>query len=138
MTLRVAAAVLTAMLLIAGCGGSSSSSSGMPPASSGTDRLRFGDGAPELDAIINGVPQAICRGASAACYLQVDGQTVTTQFYYGSMTQFLPLGAGTHSMSALDTLGYRVGPLKTAPLAAGKEYTLIMVGVVSKIPRAGL
>ena len=128
MTLRTVVAVLAAMAVTAGCGGSSSSSSGMPPASSSTVRIRFADGAPELEAIINGVPQAICRGASAPCYLQVDGQTVSTQFDYGSMTQFLLLNAGAHSMTALDSLGYRVGPLKSAPLAAGKEYTLIFVG----------
>ncbi|HLY03657.1 MAG TPA: DUF4397 domain-containing protein [Candidatus Cybelea sp.] len=127
MTLRTAAAVLTAMLATAGCGGSSSSSSAMPPGSSNMVRARFGDGAPELEAIINGVPQSIGQA-----YLQVDGQTVDTQFSYGSMTQFLFLTPGTHSLTALDDLGYRVGPLKSASLSTGKEYTLILVGSYPK------
>jgi hypothetical protein len=91
-------------------------------------RVRVADGAPELEVLINGVPQAICAGASVLCYLQVDGQTVATQFYYSSMTQFLFVSPGRHSLSALDSLGYRVGPLKSAALAAGKAYTLIVVG----------
>jgi hypothetical protein len=95
----------------------------MPPASSATVQVRFAEGAPELEALINGVPQDI-----GAAYLQVDGQTVTNTFNYGSLTQFLPFPPGAHSLVALDELGYRVGPFKSPTLAAGKRYTLVLVG----------
>jgi hypothetical protein len=132
MKFRLASVAVGILLVMTGCGGSGSNSTSMPPASNGMARVRLADGAPELDAVIAGTPQPICGGASAPCYLQVDGQTVTTQFYYGSMTQFLFVGPGTHSLTALDDLGYRVGPLKAAALTAGKEYTLILVGSYPK------
>jgi hypothetical protein len=44
------------------------------------------------------------------------------------MTQFLQFPAGAHSLTALDTLGYRVGPLKSPSLSGGKRYTLVVVG----------
>jgi len=40
----------------------------------------------------------------------------------------MPLSAGVHSMRALDTSGYFVGPLKTSSLVAGHTYTLVVVG----------
>jgi hypothetical protein len=119
--------IIGSTFAIAGCGGSSSSSSTMPPGSSGTVRARFVDGAPELEALINGVPQNI-----GAAYLQVDGQTVDSQFTYGSMTQFLILSPGAHSLEALDISGYRVGPVKSAALASGNNYTLVLVGSYPK------
>ncbi len=96
----------------------------MPPlGSQSTVRVRFGEGAPELDTLINGVPQSI-----GAAYLQVDGRTVNSQFSYASMTQFLSFPPGTRSLTALDVLGYAVGPIKSSSLSAGKTYTLILVG----------
>lgn len=117
------------MLLSSGCGGSSysSSSSSIPP-SAGNAQVRFVDGTPSLETVIGSTPQPICPGASAPCYLQVNGQTVTQLFYYGTVTNFMPLSAGVHSMSARDTAGYAVGPLKTASLVAGHTYTLVVVG----------
>ena len=117
---------LGAILLMTGCG-SVSGSSVTPPASAGTARVRFAEGAPELEAIIGGVPQKI-----GAAYLQVDGRTVNSQFAYGTLTQFVLLPPGEQSLSALDTLGYRVGPLRSSSLAAGESYTLILIGTYPK------
>lgn len=124
---RLAAVVVSSLFAITACGGSSSSSSSMPPVSSGTARVRFADGAPELEALINGVPQDI-----GSAYLQVDGQTVSSEFDYGTLTNFLSLSPGAHSLEALDILGYRVGPVKVAALTAGEQYTLILVGTYPK------
>jgi hypothetical protein len=115
------AIVAGGILAMTGCGGSSSSS--MPSGSSSAVQVRFAQGAPELEALINGVPQDI-----GAAYLQVDGQTVTNTFTYGSLTQFLPFPPGDESLVALDDVGYRVGPFKSPALAGGKRYTLILVG----------
>ena len=116
-------AVAGALLAAAGCG-SSSSSNGMPPGAAGTARVRFAEGAPELVATINGLPQ--CIGTS---YLQMDGQTVNSSFAYGTLTQFTLVPPGTHELTVLDDLGYRVGPIKTAALSAGKNYTLVITGI---------
>ncbi len=91
-------------------------------------RVRFVDGAPNLATIIGSIPQTICSGASAPCYLQVDGVTATQNVYYGSITSFVSEPAGTLSLVARDSRGYAVGPLKTPALAAGGRYTLIVVG----------
>ena len=116
--------VLVWLPVAAGCGGSSyaSSSSSIPP-SAGNAQVRFVDGAPSLETLVNGVPTDI-----GAAYLRVDGQTVTYTFSYGSITNFMPLSAGVHAMRALDTAGYFVGPLKTPSLKAGTNYTLVVVG----------
>ena len=127
MKFRLAGVVVSILLALTACSGSSSSSSSLPPASSGTARVRFADGAPELEALINGVPQDI-----GSAYLQVDGQTVSSQFDYGTLTNFLSLSPGAHSLVALDILGYRVGPVKIGTLTAGKQYTLILVGTYPK------
>ncbi|HEY2554398.1 MAG TPA: DUF4397 domain-containing protein [Candidatus Cybelea sp.] len=95
----------------------------MPSTSSISVRVRFAEGAPELDTIINGVPASI-----GLAYLRVNGQTVSSQFNYGTITPFLNTTPGTKSMTALDILGYRVGPLKSSPLTGGKDYTLVLVG----------
>lgn len=100
----------------------------MPSTQAASVRVRFADGAPFLETLIAGTPENICSGASAPCYLQVDGSTVASSFSYGTITSFLNLTAGTHSLVARDDLGYAVGPMKTAALAAGKRYTLIVVG----------
>jgi len=121
--------VLAWLPVAAGCGGSTySSPSSSIPSSGGNAQVRFVDGAPSLETIIGSTPQAICSGGSAPCYLQVNGQTVTQLFYYGSITNFMPESAGVHSMSARDTAGYAVGPLKTTSLVAGHTYTLVVVG----------
>ncbi|MBV8530141.1 MAG: DUF4397 domain-containing protein [Candidatus Eremiobacteraeota bacterium] len=114
--------VLGLAFALAGCGGSSSSS-GALPAQSGSVRVRIVDGAPLLEALIGGVPVDI-----GIAYLQVDGATVASSFAYGTMTQFLTMSSGTHSLKALDDLGYAVGPLKTTSLSSGKRYTLILIG----------
>ncbi|HEY4433016.1 MAG TPA: DUF4397 domain-containing protein [Candidatus Cybelea sp.] len=108
---------------LAACGGSNSSSNGMPPAAASTVRVRFAEAAPELETIINGVP-----GPIGSAYLQVNGQTVSSQFDYATITPFLTTTPGTKSLTALNVLGYRVGPFKSAPLTGGKDYTLALVG----------
>lgn len=118
-------------LLASGCGGSSSSSSAIP-GQSGTARVRFVDGSPLLETLIAGVPQPICPGPSSPCYLQVNNQTVTQAFYYGSMTPFMSVTAGTLSLVARVEAGYAVGPMNSTGLTAGKEYTLVVVGSYPK------
>jgi len=125
---RLRVVVLVCTIAAAGCGGSTYSSSSSSLPSAGNAQVRFIDGAPSLETIINGVPQPICGGPSSVCYLRVNGQTVTQLFYYGSITNFMPIPAGAHSMRALNTNGYFVGPLKTPSLTAGHNYTLIVVG----------
>lgn len=90
--------------------------------------MRFVDGAPSLETLIGSTPQSICAGVSAPCYLTVNGQNETQLFFYGSMTSFKSVAAGTLSLSARDTAGYRVGPLKSPPLKAGQNYTVAIVG----------
>jgi hypothetical protein len=104
----------------AGCGGSGSSST-IPATQSA--KVRYLDGAPSLEAPIDGTPQDI-----GTAYLQVDSRTVVSIFGYGSMSSFLPVAAGTHQLVARDTLGYSVGPIKTTALSPSKSYTLIVVG----------
>ena len=93
------------------------------PAQPGSVSVRFADGAPSLEALVNGVPTDI-----GAAYLQVDGRTVASSFAYGSPTSFVTLPAGAHSLKALDTTGYFVGPLRSPSLAGGGRYTLVVVG----------
>jgi len=119
---------LICAMALAGCGGSSSSSSTIPSQAAGSARVRFVDGAPFLETLIGGTPQPICASASAPCYLQVNGETVSELFSYGSMTPFVSVTAGTLSLVARDEAGYAVGPLKTPTLTAGKRYTLVVVG----------
>jgi hypothetical protein len=126
MILRVFRRIEIAILgcgLVAGCGGGSSGATSTMPAQPGTVAVRFAEGAPSLEALVNGVPTDI-----GAAYLQVDGHTVASSFLYGTLTSFVTLPAGAHSLKALDTLGYFVGPLKTASLAGGGRYTLVVVG----------
>jgi hypothetical protein len=94
--------------------------------------VRFIDGAPDLETLIGSTPQTICLGANAPCYLQVNGDTVSQLFYYGTMTSFVSVTAGTLSLVARDGAGYEVGPVKTTALAAGKQYTLILIGTYPK------
>ena len=93
------------------------------PRQAGSARARFVDGAPSLETIINGVPQDI-----GLAYLQLNGSTVASSFAYGTFTPFMPVPAGTHSLTARDEVGYAVGPLKTSSLTGGNFYTLVVVG----------
>jgi hypothetical protein len=81
------------------------------------------EGAPELDALIGGVPSSIGNA-----YLRVDGQTVASLFNYGTLTPYTTMPSALRSLTARDTLGYAVGPLKIPTLTAGGFYTLILVG----------
>ncbi len=94
------------------------------PARAGTARVRYADGAPSLEALINGYPQDIGTNA----YLQANSQTAVSPFVYGTFSSFTNVTAGALSLTARNPLGYSVGPLKTAALSAGKRYTLIVVG----------
>jgi hypothetical protein len=85
--------------------------------------VRFAEGAPELESLVDGAPQDIGQA-----YLRVDGQTVASTFNYGSVTPFASLPAGPQRLSALDELGYEVGPFTSAALTGGKRYTLVLVG----------
>lgn len=110
-----------AALALAACGGSSSSN--VPP-QAGSALVRYADGAPLLEALINGIPQPIGNA-----YLQVDNKTVVSAFNYGTITSYFNVTAGTLSLTARNpTFGYAVGPLKSPSLSAGKQYTLIVVG----------
>jgi hypothetical protein len=111
---------------LAGCGGSSSSST--IPAAAQLTRVRYIDGAPVLEALINGVPQSL----GSNVYLQLDTTTVVSLFNYGTASSFMPTPPGTHSLFARNTEGYFVGPLKTAALSPGQRYTLIVVGSYPK------
>ena len=122
MHLRVTAPLLSAALALGGCGGSSVSTP-LPSSSSGTARARFVEAAPDLEALINGVPTQL-----ESVYLRVNGQTLASSFDYSTITQYFDVNPGTASVSALDTNGYRVGPLKASGLSAGKKYTLILAG----------
>jgi hypothetical protein len=119
---RLSSLALAWIVVLGGCSSGSSSSSTLP-STQGSALVRVADGAPFLDTLINGVPNDI-----GAAYLQADGQTVASSFTYGLISSFFALAPGTHSLKALDTLGYFVGPLKTPSLAAGKRYTLVVVG----------
>jgi hypothetical protein len=113
-------------LALTACGGSGSTSSAMP-AQTNSVRVRFMEGAPELDAIVGGQPQSI-----GAAYLRVDGQTVASSFNYGTLTNYATMPSTLHSLTARDLLGYAVGPIKIPALTAGTTYTLILVGSYPK------
>lgn len=97
------------------------------PAQAGSALVRYVDGAPLLEALIDGTPQPL-----GFTYLQVDNKTAVSAFSYGTISSFAGISAGTHSLSARDTLGYSVGPLKTSALGAGRRYTLVIVGSYPK------
>ncbi|HEY3675204.1 MAG TPA: DUF4397 domain-containing protein [Candidatus Tumulicola sp.] len=85
--------------------------------------LRFLEAAPSLEALVNGVPTDL--GAS---YLSVNGTTASTTFPYSYLTTYSSFRPGTESIEVLDSLGYKVGPIKTDSLTAGKQYTIVLVG----------
>jgi hypothetical protein len=113
-------------LALGACGSSSSSSGATPPQSSDA-LVRFADGTPNLETLVNGVPEGLGNA-----YLQFDSRTVASSFAYGTLTPFVVVPAGAHTLTARDTLGYAVGPLQIGTLAAGKQYTLVVVGTFPK------
>jgi hypothetical protein len=118
--MRRAYPLLLLCFVLAGCGGSGST--GATPAQAAPARVRIADGAPFLYVLVDSALQDI-----EPAYLQVDGTTVVSSFSYGTITSFLNLPAGTHSIVARGSLG-AVGPLKTPSLAPGGRYTLIIAG----------
>jgi hypothetical protein len=86
--------------------------------------VRFVEGAPLLEALVNGQPTDI-----GEAYLSVNGTTVASTFPYAAVTPFQSFRVGTLSLTASDSLGYTVGPVKTsATLQSGKSYTVILLG----------
>lgn len=117
---EVCAAVLA--LALGGCGGSNSVSSKTPPAKA---QVRFVEGAPVLEALVNGVP----TGIGESVYLTANGATVASSFGYGTRTPFVPVPAAPLSLIVANSLGYAVGPVKTSmALTSGKSYTVILIG----------
>ena len=115
-------ALCCAFVALPACSSTSSSSSSLP-STSNVAQVRFVDGAPALETLVNGYPTDI-----GLAYLQVGGSTVTYNFVYGAASSFAPEPAGVQSLVARDTLGYAVGPLKSASLSPGGRYTLVVVG----------
>ena len=113
-------------LVLTACGGSGSASSAMP-AQANSVRVRFMEGAPQLDAIIGGHPQSI-----GSAYLRVDGQTVASSFNYSTLTSYVTMPSGLRSLTARNLLGYAVGPIKIPALTGGATYTLVLVGSYPK------
>lgn len=113
--------ILAAVALAAGgCNGSGSTPSTAPAKA----QVRFAEGAPKLEAVINGVLQEL-----SGTYLTVNNATVASSFTYGTFTPFVPVPAGTLTLNALEPVGYALGPVKTnAPVAAGNSYTVILAG----------
>jgi hypothetical protein len=112
-------------LVSSGCGGSSNST---PSTAVTKAQVRFVEGAPLLETLINGVVQPI-----SSPYLTVNGGTVASSFLYSTRTPFVPVAAGTLSLVARDSFGNAISPVKTTTaLAAGKTYTVILVGAYPK------
>jgi hypothetical protein len=107
---------------ISACGGSNNSTPPIPSAP-GTVRLRFLEAAPSLQALVNGVPTDL-----GAAYLSVNGATTSSQFPYSYLTTYSTFHAGSQSIEVFDSLGYKVGPIQTGALSAGKQYTIAVVG----------
>jgi hypothetical protein len=119
----ISAALVATLAFICGCG-SDSTSSTTPAANAGSVQVRFVEGAPLLEALVNGQPTDI-----GVAYLSVNGTTVASSFPYAFVTPFRPFRAGTLALTASDSLGYTVGPIKTStPLQSGKSYTVILLG----------
>jgi len=87
-------------------------------------QVRFAEGAPNLEAVINGVVQEL-----SGTYLTVNNATVATSFVYGTFTPFVPIAPGTLTLNALDSNGNALGPVKTnVAVASGKSYTVVLAG----------
>ena len=109
--------------MLSACGGSNDSTPSVSSAPA-TVRLRFLEAARELEALVNGVP----TGLGTSRYLSVNGMTTSSQFPYAYLTTYSSFHAGTQSIEVLDELGYKVGPIQTDGLTAGKQYTIAVVG----------
>jgi hypothetical protein len=119
------ASALTIAFALAGCGGAGSST---PSTAVTKTQVRFVEGAPLLETLINGVVQPI-----SSPYLTVNGATVASSFLYSTRTQFVPVSSGTLTLVARDSFGNAISPVKTSTaLAAGKSYTVILVGSYPK------
>lgn len=105
----------------------------LPPAKthadtvSGPARVRFVEGSPLLETNVGGAPVGL--GTS---FLQVNYTTVASYFPYGWITSYLSYPAGTLSLRVVDSLGYSIGPFKTASLTAGGSYSVALVGTYPK------
>lgn len=115
--------IIYALIPVALAACSSSSSSSSIPSQTALVRVRFAQGAPVLEADVNGQPQELEN-----VYLQLDKATVASSFSYGTITTFSNVAPGAHTLTARDTLGYAVGPLKVPALSAGMRYSLVLVG----------
>jgi hypothetical protein len=113
-------------LLLSACNDSGSSPGFVPNAAK--VQVRFAEGAPSLEAIVNGAPTPVCGAIVQSCYFEVNGATVSNQWFYSYLTPYTSFRAGTLSLTAADSVGYTIGPIKTDSLAAGKSYTVILVG----------
>jgi hypothetical protein len=118
--LRYVSLAGAALLALSAC----SSSSGTTPAAAAPAHVRYIDGAPSLEADVNGNPVGLGAGA----YLQAGSQTVVSSFVYGSISSFQDLSPSVHSLTARSIEGYAVGPLTIPSLSSGKNYTLVVVG----------
>ena len=121
--LRYCAVIAAAAAFLNACGGSNNSTP-LVSSAPGTVRLRFLEAAPVLEALVNGVP----TGLGSSEYLSVDGVTTSSTFPYAYLTTYSSFHAGTQSIEVLDELGYKVGPIRTDGLTAGKQYTIAVVG----------
>jgi Domain of unknown function (DUF4397) len=122
--LAMRALSIAAAVWLCNCGGGNPSTASSGSNGNGQTSARFVEGAPELEALVGGVPTDI-----GLAYLSVDGNTVASSFPYSSVTSYGSFPAGTLSLSALDSLGYSVGPVKTtSPLEGGKKYTVVLLG----------
>ena len=111
---------------LAGCGGSANNTT--PSTAVTKAQVRFVEGAPILETLINGLPQQI-----SSPYLTVNGATVASSFLYSMRTPFVPVSAGTLTLVARDSFGNAISPVKTTmALAPGKTYTVILVGAYPK------
>lgn len=118
-------AIAALALALSGCGGSNNATPSPGPTKA---QVRFVEGAPVLETLINGVPQQI-----GSPYLTVNGETVASLFSYSVQTPFVPVPAGTLSLIVRDSFGNATSAVKTtSALAAGKSYTVIFVGSYPK------
>ena len=104
------------------------------PTTGSVTHVRLADGAPALEALVNGTPAPI-----TPAYVKINGNIIAgpggqgencpqAQVCYGTITSFTTAPSGTLSVTALGASGYSVGPLQTPPLTAGGHYTLVIVG----------
>jgi len=116
------AIALLALSAAGGCGSSGSSSSTIPAQAAPT-HVRLADGAPFLETLENGLPIDI-----TPAYVQIGSNTISNDVSYGTITPFTTAASGVLSITARNSSGFVVGPLKTPSLTAGGHYTLVVVG----------